>query len=84
MKDYRLEYLAQNTKDELFKIIDVGVNFTLQGDKGTMLEMKPVVPRVIVVDKGDSIMTVGKNGMSIKNKTEPRREQMTMEMADNG
>ena len=81
--DYRLKYLSENIGDENFKITDVGVNFTLEGDKGTKLEMKPHIPRRMVVDRGDSIIVITKNSMTVKNKKAAKAEQLKMDGIDN-
>ena len=78
MTDYRLTYLANESKDEKFLITTNGTNFILTGDAGTVLEMKPVVPKSIVVDKGESIVTITKGGMNIRAKREPKLKQMEM------
>lgn len=78
MTDYRLTYLANESKDEKFSITTDGVNFILTGDAGTVLQMKPVVPKSITVDKGESIVTITKGGMNIRAKREPKLKQMEM------
>lgn len=78
MTDYRLAYLADEAKDEKFCITTNGTNFILTGDAGTVLEMKPVVPKSIIVDKGESIVTITKGGMNIRAKKEPKLKQMEM------
>lgn len=82
MEDYRLTYLTKDTKDEVFKIVGVGVNFILEGDKGTRLEMKPHIPHKIVVDQGDSILTVTKTAMTVRKKVATRAEKMKMDGAE--
>ena len=78
MEDYRLTYLANNVKDEKFTIADIGVNFTLEGDKGTRFEMKPIIPHKITVDQGDRIMIISKESMVVKKKKAPKSEQLTI------
>ena len=84
MSDYRLDYISKNTEEETFKITDIGVNFTLTGDKGTTLEMKPLIPRSIVVDRGEDEMIITKSKMEIRRKRTPKAEQLKMEGIDNG
>ena len=80
MSDYRLEYIAKNAKEETFKIVDIGVNFTLHGDKGTKLEMKPLIPRSIIVDRSDEEeMVITKSRMEIRRKRQPKAEQTKMD-----
>lgn len=79
MGDYRLDYIAKNSGDETFKIVDIGVNFKLQGDKGTVLEMKPIIPRSIVVDRGEDEMIITKGKMEIRRKRQPKAEQLKMD-----
>ncbi len=79
MEDYRLNYLAKNCMDENFKIVNVGVNFTLEGDKGTKLEMKPIIPRSMIVDQGETMMVITKSQMVIKKKREKKAEQLVMD-----
>lgn len=83
MGDYRLDYIAKNASDETFKIVDIGVNFKLQGDKGTILEMKPLIPRAIVVDRGEDEMIITKSKMEIRRKRQPKAEQLTIPEASN-
>jgi hypothetical protein len=83
MSDYRLEYIAKTAGEEVFKIVDIGVNFKLQGDKGTTLEMKPIIPRSIVVDRSDDEeMVITKSRMEIRRKRQPKAEQLRMEGVD--
>ena len=80
MSDYRLEYIAKNAKEETFKIVDIGVNFTLHGDKGTKLEMKPLIPRSIIVDRSDEgEMVITKSRMEIRRRRQPKAEQTKMD-----
>jgi len=83
MGDYRLDYIAKNASDESFKIVDIGVNFKLQGDKGTILEMKPLIPRTIVVDRGEDEMIISKSKMEIRHKRQPKAEQLTIPETNN-
>lgn len=78
MSDYRLEYISKNAQEETFKIVNIGVNFTLQGDKGTTLEMKPLIPRSIIVDRGEDEMVITKHKMEIRHKRQPKAEQLQM------
>ena len=78
--DYRVNYLTKNAVNETYKLEIQGEKFVFRGDSGTNLEMKPILPRSIEVDQGDTIMIVTKNRMLVKNKVEKKLKQESLKL----
>lgn len=72
--DYRINYLTKNAVNETYKLEIQGDKFVFKGEAGTVLEMKPILPRTIEVDQGETVMVVTKNRMLVKNKTEKTKK----------
>ncbi len=70
MNDYRINYLTKNAKDKTYKLDIRADKFVFVDNDGVELEMKPILPRTIEIDQGDSVMIVTKNKMLVKNKIE--------------
>ena len=67
MKDYRSQYIGKEAVKETYGLEIKGDHFVFTGDAGTVLQMKPILPKRIEVDQGDSVMIITKNKMIVKN-----------------
>ena len=71
-KDYRVSYLLQHTKDQLFKIdrIEDG-NIIFVNEGGSELDLKCSLPRKISVVEDGTVIEVTKKRFSMKDIQDP-------------
>lgn len=78
MTDYRINYISQQVEaGEMFKLEIKPDMFIFHGDKGTNLEMKPILPRKLIVPNSSegSEMVITKDRFMVRNIREKRAKQ---------
>jgi hypothetical protein len=76
--DYRMGYVQQAADDEAFKLEIKADRFIFHGDKGTNLEMRPLLPRKMIIEQDGKIITVTKNSIKVQNPTPKRAKQLNI------